>query len=171
MRKIVFFLTLLSFTALFSCRSRKVVPSSSPSPVAEAQQDPYGNKLPGAKVEQVKGGTKVTIDSEVLFEINSSYLSESAKHSLGELFKEIKKQGYKTIVIEGHTDKTGSPEYNKWLSEKRATTVKTLAESHGIDGDRIIKMGYGDSQPVADNKTSEGRAKNRRVEITINTAE
>ncbi|WP_449438294.1 OmpA family protein [Pedobacter steynii] len=71
------------------------------------------------------------------------------------------------ILIEGHSDKTGTAKYNQWLSEKRAVSVKNYLVSLGINGNRIQTSGLGDTQPIADNKTKEGRLKNRRVEVTL----
>jgi outer membrane protein OmpA-like peptidoglycan-associated protein len=73
-----------------------------------------------------------------------------------------------SILVEGHTDSTGSDTYNQQLSERRADSVKTLLVQRGVQGSRISILGYGESRPVATNATPEGRQMNRRVEIRIN---
>jgi outer membrane protein OmpA-like peptidoglycan-associated protein len=70
------------------------------------------------------------------------------------------------INVDGHTDNTGKAESNMTLSQKRAESVKTYLVSKGINGDRLIPTGYGQTQPVADNATAEGRSKNRRVNFS-----
>ena len=71
------------------------------------------------------------------------------------------------LRIEGHTDSTGSDEYNQRLSERRAGSVKDFLAGHGIAMDRMVAVGYGENRPVEDNSTKDGRQKNRRVEIVI----
>ena len=72
------------------------------------------------------------------------------------------------LVLEGHTDSTGSAAYNKKLSQQRADAVKTvLVDHYNVSADRITTVGYGEEKPIADNKTSEGRAENRRVETIM----
>ncbi|HNQ00543.1 MAG TPA: OmpA family protein, partial [Bacteroidia bacterium] len=69
------------------------------------------------------------------------------------------------LSVEGHTDNTGNPEKNVTLSQKRCESVKNYLVSKGIDANRLTATGYGDTRPIADNKTADGRAKNRRVEL------
>jgi len=71
------------------------------------------------------------------------------------------------LRVEGHTDATGSDEYNQQLSERRAASVRDFLAQQGVGMNRMVAVGYGASRPVADNQTREGRAKNRRVEIVI----
>jgi outer membrane protein OmpA-like peptidoglycan-associated protein len=71
------------------------------------------------------------------------------------------------LRIEGHTDSTGSPDYNQGLSERRAASVRDFLAGQGIDWQRMMSVGYGLTRPVGDNATAQGRAKNRRVEIVI----
>lgn len=161
------------FLVLTACKSRKPAAASDPKNgqgIDVTMYDAYRNKLPGTQVERVNKGVRVTFDSNILFPTNSSYLTDQAKEDIKGLVDEIKKQGPVKIVIEGHTDKTGTPEYNKWLSDKRAVSVKNLAVSLGLPAESIQTKGYGDTKPVADNKTPEGRAKNRRVELLITPA-
>ncbi len=112
-------------------------------------------------------GIKFTLSSDLLFPTNSSYLTEGAKAQLSKLAKILKEDTNKKIRVEGHTDATGTEQYNQWLSDKRAASVKTYLEEAGVSTGRISTKGLGQTKPVADNKTPEGREKNRRVEIII----
>jgi len=71
------------------------------------------------------------------------------------------------VIVQGHTDSTGTEEHNQALSERRANSVQTELVSRDVDRDRIASMGFGESQPVADNSTSEGRRRNRRVDVML----
>jgi len=125
-----------------------------------------GNARPG-NVTETDRGLMMTFASDVLFPINSSYLTDQAKTALLEFVEVAKDHPNANIQVDGHTDATGTAEYNKWLSDKRATSVKVFLTSAGISGSRISTQGYGLEKPVAPNNTPEGRQKNRRVEITI----
>ena len=94
-------------------------------------------------------------------------MTEKAKVELAKLSKILKENNSKKIRVDGHTDATGTEEYNVWLSDKRAASVKKFLEDNGISASRISIKGHGPSKPVADNKTPEGRQKNRRVEVVI----
>ena len=112
-------------------------------------------------------GIKFTLSSDLLFPTNSSYLTDEAKVELGKLSKLLIRDKSKKVRVDGHTDATGTEVYNQWLSEKRAVSVKTFLEGAGVEGARISTQGLGQKKPVADNKTPEGRQKNRRVEVII----
>lgn len=171
MNKLSYVIVFIAIAFFASCKSKKnLVPVStnnSAPATTDVQYDAYRNKIPGAQVERVDKSVKVTFDSEVLFPTNSSYLTEQAKDNLTKLAEVVKQQGDVKIQVAGHTDKTGTPEYNKWLSDKRAVSVKTFIAGLGVPEANISTIGMGDTKPVADNRTPEGRAKNRRVEITI----
>jgi outer membrane protein OmpA-like peptidoglycan-associated protein len=80
----------------------------------------------------------------------------------------VLKEYDKTVIeVVGHTDSTGAADYNQALSERRAATVATYVNSRGIDRQRILAFGRGLTQPIADNSTADGRARNRRVELTL----
>ena len=102
-----------------------------------------------------------------LFKTNSAELNDDAFGKLDLIVEYMKKYPAKRIVVEGHTDNVGSETYNKTLSERRAQAVKNYLVSQGITADRIEIVGYGESQPIADNSTPEGRQLNRRVEIKL----
>lgn len=108
---------------------------------------------------------KIVIDSKVLFGFDKSGLSNDGKAALDAAAGKLTdgKCAAKSVTVTGHTDSVGSDSYNQKLSEKRATTVKAYLEGKGVKN--VSAVGKGESAPVADNKTKDGRAKNRRVEI------
>src|SRR4029079_5411648 len=126
----------------------------------ELQED-----LKNAKVERIGEGIKITFDSGILFNIDSYKLSEASRSNLRDLSKTLQKYDDTNILVEGHTDSTGTDDHNKTLSEQRATAVADFLKSYGVIGSRLTTNGYGESQPVASNATAEGRQQNRRVDI------
>ena len=112
---------------------------------------------------------KVTISATALFDFNSAKLKDEGKSAIHDLDEKIKAKGAAVVDIDviGHTDSVGPEEYNQQLSVRRATSVKDYMVSEGIDAGIIDVSGKGESSPVADNGTNEGRAQNRRVEIHI----
>ena len=123
-----------------------------------------------AVVETINEGEalKVTFDSGILFVTNSSTVSAASKSALRNLATSLNANPDTDIKIVGHTDSTGKVDYNQTLSEKRAKSVYDyLMEDQGISSTRMTFEGKGIHEPVADNATPEGRAKNRRVEILI----
>ncbi|HUL43217.1 MAG TPA: OmpA family protein [Bacteroidota bacterium] len=123
--------------------------------------------LQNAKIERVGEGIKITFDSGILFETNKSDLQSQAKENIAKLATILNKYPDTNILVEGHTDSTGTAEYNQGLSERRASSVAAYAEGLGVATARFTTMGYGETQPVASNSTAEGRQQNRRVEIAI----
>ncbi|MGP1500698.1 OmpA family protein [Bergeyella cardium] len=124
--------------------------------------------LPGAEVERVGEGIKVTMKENIVnFAFDSSNLTSAAKTNLDKLAKVLKNNPDTNINIYGHTDSKGSDSYNLALSERRANAVKSYLSSKGISSSRMIATGMGESNPVATNDTESGRAQNRRVEFAI----
>ncbi|MFN1834365.1 OmpA family protein [Balneola sp. MJW-20] len=123
--------------------------------------------LEGAKVERVGEGIKITFDSGILFDVNSYTLKDVSKANIADLSKILQKYEDTNIMVAGHTDDTGTEEYNQKLSEQRAMSVAEYTAFTGVEASRMTIIGYGESQPVADNSTVEGRQLNRRVEIAI----
>lgn len=111
--------------------------------------------------------SKLTFASDALFDFDKSVLKPEGKTKLDGLVTQLKGVNLEVAIAVGHTDSVGTDEYNQRLSQRRADAVKTYLVSQGIPADRIRTEGKGESQPVADNKTKEGRAKNRRVEVTV----
>jgi OOP family OmpA-OmpF porin len=112
-----------------------------------------------------QAAAKVTLNADALFDFDKSVLKPAAKASLDSLAGKVKSLTLEVIVAVGHTDSVGTDAYNQKLSIRRAESVKKYLVSQGIEAKRIYVEGKGESQPVADNKTTEGRAKNRRVQI------
>ena len=133
----------------------------------DKQAEELRRDLEGAQVERVGEGIKIKFDSGILYAVNSAELQANAKTELSQLATTLKKYPDTNILIEGHTDNTGTREINQPLSERRAQSVATYLSSMGVDRTRMTTQGYADSQPVADNSTAAGRAQNRRVEIAI----
>lgn len=129
---------------------------------AEMERD-----LEGARIERVGEGIKITFDSGIMFDVESSTLRSEAKTNLQKLAVILNKYEDTQIVIEGHTDSTGSDEHNMDLSIRRAQSVGSYLATNNVIPTRFHVVGYGETQPVADNSTVEGRQKNRRVEIAI----
>lgn len=113
------------------------------------------------------GGIVVTLKNEILFDTNSAVLSAEAGNTLLDLNKVLKKYPSNIIVVEGYTDSTGKADYNKKLSEQRAKAVYDFIVNNGLKTSSISYVGYGIANPVADNSTAAGRAKNRRVQLNI----
>jgi outer membrane protein OmpA-like peptidoglycan-associated protein len=160
----------LFLTVTLSCKTKKnAIKSTSPVAVKSDQEiDNIKKNLPEGSVERTTDGIKFTFNAEILFPTNSSYLNESSKKSIAEVAKVIReKSNSGEILVEGHSDKTGTSSYNLWLSEKRAISVKTYLGTLGTNVKKIRTAGLGDTKPIADNKTKEGRLINRRVEITL----
>jgi OOP family OmpA-OmpF porin len=110
---------------------------------------------------------KVTFTADALFDFDKSALKPAAITSLDNLVGQIKSLALEVIIATGHTDSVGTDAYNQKLSVRRADAVKKHLVSKGIAANRIQIEGKGESQPVADNKTDDGRAKNRRVQIEV----
>lgn len=110
---------------------------------------------------------KVSYTADALFDFDKSVLKADGKTKLNELVNKIKDINLEVIIAVGHTDSVGTDAYNQKLSLARSEAVKAYLLSKGVDKTRIYTEGKGKTKPVADNKTAEGRAKNRRVEIEV----
>jgi len=118
-------------------------------------------------IKEEKRGVVITLSGSVLFASGKHELLPIAKDRLDEVAKALADQGYKKIVVEGHTDSVGAESVNEALSLKRANSVREHLVSKGIEGAKITAVGLGESRPVAPNDTPEGRANNRRVELVV----
>lgn len=128
-------------------------------------------QIPGAEVTRVGEGINVTFDSGVLFSLDSDDLSTDAETKLTELTSILNKYPDTYILVEGHTDASGSDSHNNQLSKKRAKSVSDFLEGHAITDSRIKTKWYGEDQPKYPNDTKENMAKNRRVEFAIYATE
>jgi len=114
-------------------------------------------------------GTEVTIrlPGSVLFDFDSAQIRPDAERTLAEVAEVIKGYPKRPVRIEGHTDSVASDDYNQKLSERRAASVRAWLAGKDVDGARLAPHGFGETRPVADNGTAEGRQRNRRVEVII----
>ena len=110
---------------------------------------------------------KVTFAADTFFDFDKSVLKPDGKAKLDDLTSKLQGMNLEVIIAVGHTDSIGTDAYNQRLSVRRAEAVKAYLVSKGIEANRVYTEGKGEKQPVADNNTSEGRAKNRRVEIEV----
>ena len=111
--------------------------------------------------------SKVTFAADAFFDFDKSVLKPEGRAKLDDLVSKISGVNLEVIIAVGHTDSVGSDAYNQKLSVRRAEAVKAYLVSKGIERNRVYTEGKGEKQPVADNRTKEGRAKNRRVEIEV----
>jgi outer membrane protein OmpA-like peptidoglycan-associated protein len=120
-----------------------------------------------AKVKEESRGVVITLSGSVLFASGKSTLLPIAMDKLNEVAKALNDQGYKKLVVEGHTDARGSVSANQDLSRARAEAVRSYLVTRGVPSEKIEAVGLGSSRPIADNNSDEGRANNRRVEIIV----
>lgn len=133
----------------------------------DKQAEELRNDLKGAKVERVGEGIKITFDSGLMFATNQSALNTDTKENLKNLSITLQKYEDTNMLIEGHTDNTGTNEYNLELSKKRASSVQDYLVSLGLNYQRLQIAGYGENQPITENDSAAGRQANRRVEVAI----
>lgn len=110
---------------------------------------------------------KVTYAADAFFDFDKAVLKPAGKEKLDELVANLNGLNLEVIIAVGHTDSVGTVAYNQKLSIRRAESVKAYLVSKGVEANRVYTEGKGKTQPVADNKTAAGRAKNRRVEIEV----
>lgn len=120
----------------------------------------------GADVYSTERGVVVNLP-DVLFEFDSARLTGDARRVVGDISDALRQAPGRTVSIEGHTDSIGTLEYNQTLSEARARSVASELVVQGVARGKIATRGYGESQPIASNKTDSGRQRNRRVEVII----
>lgn len=129
---------------------------------AELQRD-----MANAKVERVGEGIKITFDSGILFDTNSSTLRPASQADISKLAATLQKYPDTNVLVEGHTDNTGTDAINQPLSERRAQSVASSLTAQNVASSRITTKGLGSADPVGDNATAEGKQANRRVEVAI----
>jgi len=132
-----------------------------------AREDALNSLSKIAKIRQDRRGTVITLSGSVLFASGRSTLLPDARSKLDQVAEALKNAKDQTFIVEGHADSRGSTPLNQTLSERRAETVSNYLVERGLSPDRVKSVGYGKSRPVASNKTAEGRANNRRVEIVV----
>lgn len=138
----------------------------------DRQARSISESLPGAKVERVGEGIKLTLgENSVNFDFNKATLTAKAKGNLDKLVPVFKEYPDTNIQIFGHTDSKGADDYNLSLSKQRAESVKNYLSSKGLSSSRFDIVGMGETEPIANNETDAGRAENRRVEFAITANE
>lgn len=105
---------------------------------------------------------------DVLFDFDKSNIKPEAGAILDRLIAFMNENKDQKANLSGHTDSVGTDAYNLKLSERRTNSVRDYVVKKGVDSGRVSGQGFGESKPIADNKTAEGRSKNRRVEIKVN---
>ncbi|MDI9330194.1 MAG: OmpA family protein [Alphaproteobacteria bacterium] len=156
-------------TAALGCDGAIVPPAPAPAPVARAVTPPPApapDPAP-APAPAPAAASKVTYAADTFFDFDKSVLKPEGKAKLDDLVNKVKAINLEVIIAVGHTDSIGTDAYNQKLSVRRSEAVKAYLVSKGIEKNRIYTEGKGEKQPIADNRTKEGRAKNRRVEIEV----
>lgn len=138
-------------------------PAAAVAPAPAAAPAP----APASVAAPVVAASKVTYAADAFFDFDKAVLKPEGKAKLDDVVAKVKGINLEVIVAVGHTDSVGKDAYNQKLSVKRAEAVKAYLVSKGIEANRVYTEGKGEAQPVADNKTGAGRAKNRRVEIEV----
>jgi OOP family OmpA-OmpF porin len=161
-------------TAAANCDGAlKAAPAPAPAPVARPAPAPAPMPAPApvakppAPAPAAPVSEKVTFAADAFFDFDKAVLKPEAKAKLDDLVSKTSGIALEVIIAVGHTDSVGSDAYNQKLSVARSEAVKAYLTSKGVEKNRVYTEGKGEKQPVADNKTSEGRAKNRRVEIEV----
>jgi outer membrane protein OmpA-like peptidoglycan-associated protein len=133
----------------------------------DAQQEKLA-RIPGTTVERVDEDTLLLhFESDVLFDVDSAALDSSGRATLEDVAAVVDEYDKTAVVVQGHTDSTGSEEHNQALSDRRASSVRGYLVSRGVDDDRVAAVGMGEGYPVASNASESGRQQNRRVDILL----
>ena len=151
-------------TAAEGCDGALVKAAEAPAPAPAATP---AAPAPAPVAPPVAQTQKVTYAADAFFDFDKSVLKPEGKAKLDDVASKVKNINLEVIIAVGHTDSIGSDAYNQKLSVRRAEAVKAYLVSKGIEKNRVYTEGKGEKQPVADNKTREGRAQNRRVEIEV----
>jgi len=154
--------------AAAGCATQPEEPKPAPQPEQPRQAPPPPPKpeaKPEAKPKPI--AEKVTFAADVLFDFDKSVVKPEGRSKLDDLASKVRNINLEVVIAIGHADSIGSDEYNQKLSVRRAEAVKAYLVSKGVEANRVYTEGKGEKQPVASNKTKEGRAKNRRTEIEV----
>ena len=164
-KKVWLFLVVAAFAAGCATEPPKPEPKPAPPPAPKAAPAPEKPKPAPAKPKPV--AEKVTFAADVLFDFDKAVIKPEGKSKLDDISNKTKGVNLEVVIAIGHADSVGSDAYNQRLSIRRAESVKAYLVSKGLQANRVYTEGKGEKQPVADNKTADGRAKNRRVEIEV----
>ena len=168
-------LLLVALVFAFGCATEPPKPEPKPAPPPAPKPAPPPAPKPAPAPEQPKPAPekpkpvaeKVTFAADVLFDFDKSVIKPEGRSKLDDISAKAKGVNLEVVIAIGHADSIGSDAYNQRLSVRRAESVKAYLVSKGIEANRVYTEGKGEKQPVADNKTRDGRAKNRRVEIEV----
>ncbi|AVJ56223.1 hypothetical protein C5610_07795 [Idiomarina sp. OT37-5b] len=135
----------------------------------DKQEQEFRDELSGSGVQVIREGDNIRLQmpGNITFATDSASISQNFYPVLNDVARVLTKYEKTTMMVEGHTDSTGSAEYNQQLSLNRAIAVRNYLVGNGVDQRRLTTYGYGESQPIADNNTASGREQNRRVELKI----
>jgi outer membrane protein OmpA-like peptidoglycan-associated protein len=135
----------------------------------DKQEAKLRQQMAGTGVDVVRKGENITLDmpGNLTFGFDSAEVNASFHPVLDKVAQTLREYDKTVIEVAGHTDSTGSDSYNQALSERRANNVAAYLAAQGVPATRMVTVGAGEAHPVASNDTEEGRAQNRRVEITI----
>jgi outer membrane protein OmpA-like peptidoglycan-associated protein len=135
----------------------------------DVQEAKLRQQLAGTGVSVTRMGDNITLNmpSSITFGLNSADLNAQFYNALDGVSMVLKEYDKTVVEVAGHTDSSGSDQYNLGLSERRAQAVSSYLSSHGVKSQRLLPIGAGETHPVASNDTEQGRASNRRVELTI----
>jgi OmpA-OmpF porin, OOP family len=145
----------------------KPAPPPAPKPAPAPAPAPAPEKPKPAPEKPKPVAEKVTFAADVLFDFDKAVIKPEGKSKLDDIANKVKSVNLEVVIAIGHADSVGSDAYNQRLSVRRSESVKAYMVSKGIEPNRVYTEGKGEKQPVADNKTADGRAKNRRVEIEV----
>lgn len=137
----------------------------------DRQSQELEQSLPGAEVQRVGEGIAVTFESGILFPHNSTQVLPAGQNNLAQLAASLQRYPETTVLIVGHTDASGTDQYNMGLSQNRAQSAANFLMSRGVDRSRIRTEGRGESEPIASNDNPQGMQQNRRVEVAIFASE
>jgi OOP family OmpA-OmpF porin len=161
----------LALAVLVGCATTeepKPAPAPAPAPATPAPAPaPAPAPVEKPKPAPAPVAQKVTLAADVLFDFDKSVIRPDGKNRLDDLSQKIRAVNLEVVIAIGHTCSIGTDAYNQKLSVRRAESVKAYLVSKGVEPNRIYTEGKGEKQPVASNKTKEGRMKNRRVEIEV----
>jgi OOP family OmpA-OmpF porin len=174
MKKLWILLVALAFAAGCATEPSQPEPKPAPPPTPKPAPPPAPKPAP-APAEKPKPAPekpkpvaeKVTFAADVLFDFDKAVIKPEGKSKLDDISNKARGVNLEVVIAIGHADSVGSDAYNQRLSVRRSESVKAYLVSKGIEANRVYTEGKGEKQPVADNKTRDGRAKNRRVEIEV----
>jgi OOP family OmpA-OmpF porin len=158
---------LFSIGLVYKLGRPAAAPYVAPTPVVEAAPAPVAEVAPAPAPAPQPTSEKVSFAAEALFDFDKAVVKPEGKVALDDMMSKLQGMNTEVMVAVGHTDSVGSDQYNAKLSLRRAEAVKAYLVSKGLDPARLYTEGKGEAQPIADNATAEGRAKNRRVNIEI----